>query len=238
MKTVSTLAVVLLAGSAFGQALTLTGPSAQTFANGGGAGFGGTLGGGNFVFEVVGSNLQITFNAGGNVNDYVALYLDVRSGGFGDADMNDGDDDGRRVISNLSRDGIESFPISPDFGYAFWGTGSGTNPAQVVGFELNAGSANNHLTFVTGSYIAGTRTAIIPLATLGNPSQIDWFAAYSSTSGFLSNESLPASGLNGSANPGFTGGASYGAFNRYIVPTPGAAALLGLGALAAGRRRR
>jgi hypothetical protein len=233
MKKIAAIAsLTLLAGSAFGQALTLAGPGPQTFANGTGTGFTGAVGNGSFKFEVVGSNLQVTFNAGGAVNDYVALYLDVRSGGFGDADMNDGGDPGRNVISNLSRDGIESFPIRPDFGYAFW---DNSNP-QVVGFELTAGNTNGHLNFVPGSYLAGTRTAIIPLAVLGNPNQIDWFAAYGSASGFLSNESLPGS-LSG-GNSGFAGGVSYTAFNRYLVPTPGAAALLGLGALAAGRRRR
>lgn len=227
-----TVAVLACAGLASAQALTLNGPSAQTFANGSGTGFGGVVGPGSFTFEVVGSNLQITFATTGTVNDYVALFLDVRSGGFGDADMNDNGDPGRNVISNLSRDGIETFPISPDFGYAFFGNSN----AQVVGFELNAGSTANHLNYVAGSYLAGTRTAIIPLAVLGNPSQVDWFAAYSSDSGFLSNESLPGS-LSG-GNPGFVGGVAYTAFNRYTIPTPGAAALLGLGGLAMVRRRR
>lgn len=245
MKIVlSTVAVMALAGIASAQALTLAGPGAQTFANGAGSGFGGTLGSGSITMSVVGSDLVISFAAGGAVNDYVALYLDTRSGGFSDSQMDDQGDDGRRVISNLTRDLVDNFPISPDFGVAFWSGG------QTVAFELNAGNTPNHLNYVNNSYNASGSSLSIPLAVLGNPTQIDWFAAYCSGGGYNSNESMgPSPTLQANGNVGFgdgqfggttpaSGQVDYTSFNRYLIPTPGAAALLGMGALAAGRRRR
>lgn len=237
MKNVlAVLALVACAGAASAQTLTLAGPGPQTFANGGGSGFGGTLGSGSITMEVVnsGADLRITFVPGNNVNDYVAIFLDTRAGGFTDAQMDDTADGGRRVISNLTRDSDDTFPILPDFGFAFW---SGT---QTVGFELTAGNTPGHLNFIAGSYSNAGWVQTIPLAALGSPTQIDWFAAYSSDTNFNSNESLPNSNL-GSGNPGFGAAGStvaYTSFNRYIIPTPGAAALLGLGGLALGRRRR
>lgn len=43
---------------------------------------------------------------------------------------------------------------------------------------------------------------------------------------------------NGQATPGWGFGSVGGAFNTYVIPAPGAFALLGLGGLVAGRRRR
>ncbi|MFO0492221.1 MAG: hypothetical protein ACK51T_07255 [bacterium] len=230
------LALVACAGAASAQTLTLAGPGPQTFANGGGSGFGGTLGSGSITMEVVnsGADLRITFVPGNNVNDYVAIYLDTRAGGFTDAQMDDSADGGRRVISNLTRDSDDTFPILPDFGFAFW---SGT---QTVGFELTAGNTPGHLNYFAGSYSNAGWVQTISLAALGNPTQIDWFAAYTSDSNYNSDESLPNSNIAG-GNPGFGAAGStvaYTSFNRYLIPTPGAAALLGLGGLALGRRRR
>jgi hypothetical protein len=240
MKNVlAVLAVLACAGAASAQTLTLAGPGPQTFANGGGSGFGGTLGSGSITMEVVnsGADLRITFVPGNNVNDYVAIFLDTRAGGFTDAQMNDSDDGGRRVISNLTRDSDDTFPILPDFGFAFWQDGGGN---QTVGFELTAGNTPGHLNFLPGSYSAAGWVQTISLAALGSPTQIDWFAAYSSGTNFNSNESLPNSNIAG-GNPGFGAAGStvaYTSFNRYLIPTPGAAALLGLGGLALIRRRR
>lgn len=240
------LALVACAGAASAQSLTLTGPGPQTFANGAGSGFGGTLGSGSITMEVVnsGADLRITFVPGNNVNDYVAIFLDTRAGGFTDAQMDDTADGGRRVISNLTRDLNDNFPILPDFGFAFW---SGN---QTVGFELTAGNTPGHLNYFAGSYSNAGWVQTISLAALGNPTQIDWFAAYASGGGYNSNESMaPSPSLQSNGNPGFgdgqfggttppSGEVDYTGFNRYIIPTPGAAALLGLGGLALVRRRR
>src|SRR6478735_12794313 len=69
------------------------------YANGGGAGFGGTLGNGAISMDVVGTDLVITLVPGNALNDIVGLFLDTRSGGFVDADMRDHADGGRTVLS-------------------------------------------------------------------------------------------------------------------------------------------
>jgi hypothetical protein len=245
-KILSVLAVAGLASSALAApALTLNeGASPAVFANGAGSGFGGALGNGGISMDVVGTDLVISFSAGGGLGDnIVGIFLDTRSGGFTDADMNDNADGGRRVISNLTRDINDNFPAgmgAPDFGLGIGGFGS-------VLFQLNAGSSDGHLGF---EIFNGASNITIPLALLGNPSQIDWFAALVSDSGYSSNESMPASpSLQANGNPGFgngefggqtpaSGEVDYTGFNRFVIPTPGAAALVGLGALVAGRRRR
>src|SRR6188472_1782960 len=88
------------------------------YANGGGGGFGGTLGNGSISMDVVGANLNIAFSPGNALNDIVALYLDTRSGGFVDADMRDHADGGRTAISELTLTQNDTFPahVLPDFG--------------------------------------------------------------------------------------------------------------------------
>lgn len=239
---ISTVAVMALAGIASAQALTLAGPGAQTFANGAGSGFGGPLGSGSITMNVSGGNLNVTFSNRTSLSngDVVAVFLDTRSGGFTDAQMNDTADGGRNVLTNLTRELPDNFPIVPDFGIIFGNFGA-------VFFELNAGNTPGHLNFLQ---FDGGGTATLSLATLGASTNIDWFAALAGESGYLSNETLPAQpGINANGNIGFGDGqfggltpppsqVDFTAFNRYVIPTPGAAALMGLGALAAGRRRR
>lgn len=213
---------------------------------GGGSGFGGTLGGGTLYFQSDATNLYIGFQPGANLNDYVALYLDTRTGGFVDADMNDTGDPGRNVISNLGSFGDETFPILPDFGIVIGDFG-------IVTFELNAGNTPNHLNFVDFSNtFTGANTNFreysIALSSLGGVtggSNIDFFAAYSSNTNFLSNESIPGSaGLNGGANPGNSATGTYENFDRFtvVVPEPSTFALLAgpalLGVWFFARRRR
>lgn len=249
----SACAVLALAGAASARpmSLSLLGPGLQTFSNGGGGGFGGTLGSGSIGMEIVGGDLRITLTPGNAVNDYVAIFLDTRAGGQTDATMDDQADDGRRVLSQLTatlNDVYPDMPSNPDFGGVFWNGGGGN---QVVGFELTAGNTPGHLNYA-GNYVnhgIGAYVMTFSLAQLGNPSEINWFAAYCSGGGYNSNESMPASAsINGIGNPGFGDGqfgghpglqeVVYTNWNQYRVPGPGAAALLGLGALAMGRRRR
>ena len=212
------------------------------YANGGGGGFGGTLGNGSISMDVVGTDLVISFTPGNAFNDIVGLFLDTRSGGFLDADMRDHADGGRTVLSELTLTQNDVYPVGvvPDFGLAIGNFGS-------VLFELNAGSTDGHLNFLQFN---AAPTINIPLASLGNPAQIDFFAGYASGGGYNSNESMPASVINGSGNPGFgdgqfggllTGG-TYDNFNRFvIVPEPSVLALTSLLLMAfstAAKRRR
>ncbi len=211
--------------------------NSQSFANGSGSGFGGTLGGGRFYFESDATNLYIGFKPGAGLNDNVALWLDTRTGGFSDATMNDTADGGRLVITNGAINANDPFPagILPDFGVVFGNFGS-------VAFELTAGSLN-FINFVgpTGS----DKEISITLSALGvsRGSTINFFAGYASAGGFGSNESLPFSvPLNSTANPGFgTFSAGYDNYNAFFVPEPSscaaAAGVIALG-LAVARRRR
>lgn len=229
--------VLACAGAAFGQALTQVGPSSQSFANGGGSGFGGTLGNGSIAFDASsGTNLLISLTPGNALNDNVVIWLDTRNGGFKDSEMSDNADGGRRGSSNPILNGNLNFPG----GMSSYAAGSGGGTADfalVIGnfgavlFELNGGSLNFQI------FNGGTSMSI-PLALLGNPGNVDWFAFYTADSAYASNESMPASGFNAGGNLEQTGNASFDNFNRYQIPTPGAAALLGLGGLAMARRRR
>lgn len=197
------------------------GAAPAVYANGAGAGFGGTLGGGSISMDVVGSNLNIAFTPGNALNDIVSLYLDTQHGngvGFLDADMRDHADGGRTAISELTLTQNDVFPthIYPDFGIAIGNFGS-------VLFQLNAGNTDGHLQFLIFN---NSSSISIPMSTLGNPAYIDFFAGYSSSGGYNSNESLPYSApLQASGNPGFgdgqfggllTGG-TYENFNRFIT---------------------
>jgi hypothetical protein len=223
-----------------------SGEYAATYANGGGTGFGGTLGAGTFYFDADATNLYVGFDPGADLNDIVALQLSTStSGGFSDADMNDTGDGGRRAVSNLAGNANDGFPVLPEFGVAIGNFG-------VTVFQLNAGSTPNHLGFISfsndqsGNSATLVREFAIPLATLGNPQTIEFFAGYVADDGFGSNESLPAStALNSGGNIGFdTTSAGYGTHNEFvIVPEPATAGLLTLGGLAllgrrGGNRRR
>jgi hypothetical protein len=204
------------------------GASAAIYQNGGGTGFGGTLGGGAITMDVVGADLVVGFVQGNALNDLVALFLDTRAGGFVDAQMDDTADGGRRALSNLTPGDNDVYPtgmLPPDFGVIFGNFGT-------VLFELNAGNTPGHLQFLSFTNVVGAIT--IPLSTLSSPAKIDFFAGYVGDSGYNSNESLPRSpSLNGADNPGFGTGTEhvYENFNRFVttpVPEPGTIIVWGL----------
>ncbi|MBS0196705.1 MAG: hypothetical protein JSR77_08100 [Planctomycetes bacterium] len=213
---------------------------------GAGGGFGGTLGSGTMYFDSDATNLYIGLQVGGNLNDNVTILLDTRAGGFVDATMSDQADGGRRNSTELALNADDAFPAGflADYSIVIGSFG-------IVSFELTSGSLN----FISydGAFTGnGTnfREFAIPLASIGSGANrnIDFFAAYVSDSGYASNESVPASpALQANGNPGFGDGQfggtigtpGYENFDRFTtVPTPGALALLGLGGLVAGRRRR
>ena len=234
--------VFVSAGAAHGGlALSLTGPATQAYSNGGGSGFGGVLGPSTLSFGASGGNLDIatSVSSGALGSNLIIIMLDTRNGGVADFEMNDTADGGRKGVSSPALNGILNHPVGmstylpganggvADFGLAIGNFGS-------VLFELVPGTNLNFVAF------NGAQNISISLAALGAPATVDFFAYYTSDTQFLSNESLPASaGFNSGGNPGFgTGAFSVDNFNRFRIPAPGAAALLGLGALAGARRRR
>ena len=209
---------------------------------GGGAGFGGTLGGGAMYMNSVGGNLYLGFQPGNALNDNVVIHLDTRAGGQVDATMNDTGDPGRNLSSNLTRDTDDVFPIGilPDYSIVIGGFG-------IVTFELTAGNTPNHLNFVdfdgtfTGNNPALAREYSLPLASIGNPSVVNFFVSYGSDTNFMSNESIPAEGFNLGSNPGFgtpTEPVLHDNYDQLVIPEPASIGLLGLVSLAAFRRQR
>jgi hypothetical protein len=210
------------------------GPIPSIYANGGGSGFGGTLGAGAIKLDATALGLYVEFTPGNALNDLVAIQFDTKAGGFTDADMDDQGDGGRRAASNMANGVDDAFPILPDYSIIIGNFG-------VVGFELNAGNTPNHLTFK--QFNPGLSTTI-PWADLGitpgTLTNVDFFAGYVADSGYGSNESLPASpALNGGPNVGeLSSSPGYANFNRLVVPEPTTlAAIGGLGALLLRRRK-
>jgi hypothetical protein len=205
---------------------------------GGGSGFGGTLGSGAIYMDTDGLKLYIGIAPGAAVNDNFVLHLDTRAGGFTDADMNDTGDPGRNLLTNLTRDVDDPFPILPDFGVVAGQFGE-------VSFELTTGSLN-FLDFQndqTGGSATLAREFAIPLATLGNPTAVDFFATYGSDTNYMSNESIPGDTFNAGPNPGFDNNGTFAplvhsTYDQFLVPEPASLGLLLLSASALFPRRR
>jgi hypothetical protein len=218
---------------------------------GGGGGFGGPVGSGSLYMESDATNLYIGFQPGNTLNDNVVIHMDTRTGGFADSQMNDTADPGRNLLSNLTRDVDDPFPVGmtnglPDFGVVIGQFG-------IVLFELNAGSTPGHLQFLqydgafTGNNPALAREIAIPLGSIGSPSVVDFFVSYGSDTNFMSNESIPVEAFNGGPNPGFDNNGTFAPvfrdnFDRFVVPEPASLGLLAFGGLALlgrrGSRRR
>jgi hypothetical protein len=215
---------------------------------GGGAGFGGPLGGGTLHFESDANRLYVGASiAGGLGGNIIAVFLDTHAGGFAnDSLLNDQADGGRRVASRLTRDVQDNFPVLADFVLEF---GNGFTNV----FRLKTGS----LDFIApasagtgGNSGAGQREASIPLSTLGiTPGgNVNFFTVLISNTGFSSNEGIPNPNMGG--NPGFgspPAPVTWPDFHRFTtaaIPEPSpafaipvAATISGLGLFAIHRRR-
>lgn len=214
----------------------------STTYTGGGTGFGGPVGLGTLHMDTDGTNLYIGFDPGATLNDNIVIHLDTRTGGFTDADMNDTADPGRNLLSNLTRDVDDPMDILPDFGIVMGGFGQ-------VSFELNAGNAPGHLIFVgfegdqTGNSDTLAREFEIPMSTIGNPTEVNFFVSYGSDTNFMSNESMPVEAFNAGPNPGFDNNGTFtpvvhGNHHQFVVPEPASLGVLGMGMFGLLGRRR
>lgn len=231
---------------------------AATTGAGGGGGFGGQVGNSQvYMASSGGSNPFLTIGflpgTGTNLNDVAVLFLSTRSGGITGANQaTDTSDGSRTAITALLRQN-SSLPLNftPDYAAVF--SSAGTFLFQIDSFAGGiSGASRTSYGFFNGTNTPGFsangsgnninqfRELTVPYAALGVALQspIDFVVGYSSSTGFVANETLPASlPFNAASNPGFGGGGQWTGYNRF-VPTPGSGLLLALGGLAAARRRR
>ncbi len=218
--------------------------NSQSYAGNGATGFGGTVGNGTLYMGASNTDLQVGWQPGANVNDLFAIYFNVDGGGsITSALANDLGDGARRASTRPGSNATVTYPITVQYTLVFGNFGAvlfqltNSGPINFLSFF---GSANNA---TAGN--AGFREVSIPYATIGGGmgSAVNFFALYTADGGYLSNESLPGTNawsgaLDGGTNIGNNAGTlTIENWNRFI-PTPGAMALLGLGGLVAGRRRR
>ncbi|CAN5716159.1 hypothetical protein BH11PLA1_BH11PLA1_11210 [soil metagenome] len=219
----------------------------QSYGGNNATGFGGPVGNGTLYMGASATNLQVGFTPGANLNDIFCIYFSVNtsaSQSFLASNQSDNGDGSRRVSTGAAANGVVTYPIAVQYTLVFGNFGAvlfalrpdSGNPAQIqfLNFDGAASGASNF------------RETSISLASIGatSSSTIDFFGILASDSRYLSNESMPSSNvwsgaLDGGTNPGFNPGTlTVSDYNRFQVPTPGAAALLGLGGLVATRRRR
>ncbi len=217
--------------------------NSQSYAGNAASGFTGAVGNGTVYMGASNTNWQVGWQPGGNVNDLFVIYFNVDSGGTITSQLGNDVSDGGRRASTLPASGqgaSVNYPISVTHTLVFGNFGA-------VLFQLTSSGPINFLSFFgsAGGSGSGFREVSIPYATIGGSmgSTINWFGLYTAESGYLSNEAIPGTNawtgnLDGGTNIGFNAGTlTIANYNRFI-PTPGAMALLGLGGLVAGRRRR
>lgn len=217
--------------------------NSQSYAGNAATGFGGTLGNSTVYMGASSTNWQVGWQPGGSVNDLFVIYFNVDGGGTITSQLGNDVSDGGRRASTLPASGqgaSVNYPITVTHTLVFGNFGA-------VLFQLTSSGPINFLQFSGSASGSGAtfREISIPYATIGGSmgSTINWFGLYTAESGYLSNESIPGTNawtgnLDGGTNIGFNAGTlTIANYNRFI-PTPGAMALLGLGGLVAGRRRR
>ncbi|MBX9736237.1 MAG: hypothetical protein K2X32_04865 [Phycisphaerales bacterium] len=211
----------------------------QSYAGNGATGFGGTVGNSTLYMATSATNLQIGWQPGGNLDgNLFAIYFNVNGGGTITTDLgNDVSDGGRRMATNPYGAGSLNYPITVQYSLVFGNFGA-------VLFQLtNSGSINFVAPFFGGAGGSGNnfREVSIAWSAIGGGlgSYIDYFTLYTNGNSFLSNEGHPSPFFSGNPSGESTPPATLtlNDYNRFI-PTPGAMALLGLGGLVAGRRRR
>lgn len=211
---------------------------------GAGGGFGGTLGASTMYMNSDANNLYLAVNLAANLNDNIVVYFNTKStGGFNSStQMDDASDPGRGRSSDPMSAGTTNLPINAQYSFVIGSFGA-------VLFELQGNGTAHNFKSYTGQF-TGNATGVREFAlnlgdlggALGSRNYIDFLAIYTSDSGYMSNESIPAqAGLNAGGNPGFDNGGTaitLENYNRFQIPAPSSAVALGLAGLAATRRRR
>lgn len=245
------LALALAAGTASAQLATIDGSG--TVNGNGNSGFGGVIGTGslNVTTAADGTVTMSLARGNGGFFDLAVIYIDSLAGGITNtSQINDTQDGGRAGISGNGFGGQTS-----DLGFASgFGADYGITMESAFSgiFDLNSGNPAN-LGFVAGvSTDAGRNAQSASFNIAFNLSQIGLAAGDSfrlvvtylnSGNAFRSGEFIGsaaagpfAAGSNIGQNPFNLGSNDFILVNS--VPAPGTLALLGLGGLAAARRRR
>jgi hypothetical protein len=236
------LCAVGLAGSAH---------AATTYFGNLATGFGGTLGNGSLSFSDSGGNLTATFNPSGSFsgND-VVIYIDSVPGGFNNTStFADNSFAGPEAVSaensgNPSRDLI-TFPTGFGADYAL----EFENNAFTGLYQLASGG-NGSLIFITGSSPpgGGPYSLTFPLSDIGlsQGQSFNFDSDLISTSAYGSNETVGPSvtipdNSGDAPNAGFNGSTTFIAADTYVttpVPEPASVAVIAVGGLLLGSRRR
>ena len=229
-----------------------------TIAGNGASGFGGPVGGATLHLDADDNGIYFGLSNLGDISgNSIRVYFgsDAFAGGFTElssaAGFNEQADFGRAQISRPAGDGV-ILPFAADFG---WLISPAFGGFQAL-FDLETGG-DNSLIFA-GNGVNATPVgenpsnavfeAFIPFADLGilRGDDLQLTVLYANNNSgapegaFLSNEGFPGQGF--ADNPGGNSGGSPLTLPNFIefntIPTPGAAAMLGLAGLAATRRRR
>lgn len=236
--------------------VNVTGPA--TSGAGGGTGFSGILSNAQVFMQSSGGttptlSIGLLPGASFGTNDVFVMWLNTDPSGNAGArpgQINDFVDIHRNAISTVNRNQTNGLPFAQNraqyaiafsqqgvFAYSIGSTGA---LSFVGGGSGNTGDANRFREIALPYVSLG----LGGLANIG--AGINWTVQLTNATlgfgnQFASNETLPATtagGLNSGSNPGNnTSTVVVNTYNRF-VPTPGTAALVGLGVLAAGRRRR
>jgi uncharacterized protein (TIGR03382 family) len=237
------IAVVVVAGSF----LSASALAAATYSGNGNSGFGGPIGLGSLTLTDDGTTVSGTVNKGPNgYNDVLVLYIDSIGGGFSDTSgFADGNDGLRKAISGFdggtNRSLMTFTSMSPDYAIAL-----GPQSDSFGGLWQLANGGGNSLNFInsmnlspTGNNNSPTYTFSFNLADIGitpnSGASFKILGTYTSNSGYRSDEAVAGNDLGTQGWNPFVQTASV---TYTTVPTPGVLALLGLGGVVVGRRRR
>jgi uncharacterized protein (TIGR03382 family) len=238
----TSFAVVVVAGS-----LLSASALAANYSGNGNSGFGGPIGLGSLTLTDDGTTVSGTFTKGANgFNDVLVLYIDSVGGGFADTSgFADGNDGLRKAISGFdggtNRSLLTFSGMTPDYALAL-----GPSSDNFGGLWQLVNGGGNSLNFVsstnlnpTGNNNSPTYTFSFNLADIGitpnSGASFKILGTYTSNSGYRSDEAIAG---NTSGTQGWNAFTQTASVTYNTVPTPGVLALLGLGGVALGRRRR